>query len=209
MQAQLFRRIDAGQTAENGITVDSSERKGPGCRTNHGAGLKESGATVPNMWQSGCCRLKEHRRRASPWAVPVMRGVSCIPSRLLSYCFEKPLGIKRRPPFQHGVHGAPELLGEDRQGFGFAVAADQSLMIEFGRQIFSKEQAGCLAECPFEMDVADLVVWAGPALASRFMGAFHQPSVGKEVSHCGEAVDVVDFVEDDQGQGFSDTRDAA
>ena len=49
MQAQLFRRIDAGQTAENGITMDSSKRRGPGCRTNHGDGLKESGATVPNM----------------------------------------------------------------------------------------------------------------------------------------------------------------
>ena len=28
MQAQLFRRIDAGQTAENGITMDSSKRRG-------------------------------------------------------------------------------------------------------------------------------------------------------------------------------------
>jgi hypothetical protein len=123
------------------------------------------------------CSLKEHRRRASPWAVPVRPGVSRIPSRLLSYCFEKPLGIKRRPPFQHGVYSAPELLGEDGQGFGFAVPADQFLMIELGRQILSKEQAGCLAEGPFQMDVSDLVVWDGLALACRFMGALHQPGI--------------------------------
>ena len=38
-QAQLFRRIDAGQTAEKRITMDSSKRKGPGCRTNQIDGL--------------------------------------------------------------------------------------------------------------------------------------------------------------------------
>jgi hypothetical protein len=48
-QAQLFRRIDAGQTAENRITMNSSKRRGPGCRTNHSDGLKGLGATVLRM----------------------------------------------------------------------------------------------------------------------------------------------------------------
>jgi hypothetical protein len=59
------------------------------------------------------------------------------------------------------------------------------------------------------MDIADLVVWARLALSPRFMSAFHQPCVGDEVAHRGEALDVVDFVKDYQGQGFSYTRDAS
>jgi len=93
-----------------------------------------------------------------------MLRVSCIPSRLLSYCFKKPLCIERRPPFQHGVYGTPEFLGEDGQCFGFTVPADQSLVIELAPFIFPEKQAGCLAEGPFQVDIADLVVWAGLAL---------------------------------------------
>jgi hypothetical protein len=121
-----------GADRGNRITMDSAKRKGPGCRANHRDGLKELGAMVSRR-QSVRCRLNEHRGRASPWAVPVRLRVSRIPSRLLSYCFKKPLCIERRPPFQHCIDSTSEFLGEDGQSLGFTVSADQSLMVELGR----------------------------------------------------------------------------
>ena len=41
------------------------------------------------------------------------------------------------------------------------------------------------------------------------MSALHQPCVGDEVADSWEAVDVVDFVEDHQGEDFSDAGDGA
>ena len=41
------------------------------------------------------------------------------------------------------------------------------------------------------------------------MSALHQPCVGDEVADPWEAVDVVDFVEDHQGEDFPDTGDSA
>jgi hypothetical protein len=72
-----------------------------------------------------------------------------------------------------------------------------------------EKQAGCLAEGPFQVYISDLVVCTRLALACRFMSAFHQSGVGDEVSHRWEAADVVNLVEDDQGQGFAYTGDAS
>ena len=63
-QAQLFRRIGAGQTAENRITMDSSQRRGPGCRTNHSDGLKDLGATVLENGSRNRCSGSEHRKES-------------------------------------------------------------------------------------------------------------------------------------------------
>ena len=59
------------------------------------------------------------------------------------------------------------------------------------------------------MDIADLVVWARLTLACRFMSAFHQPGIRDEVAHCGETANVVDLVEDHQGQGFPHAGNAS
>ena len=82
-------------------------------------------------------------------------------------------------------------------------------MIELSPFISPEKQTGSLTEGPFQMNIADLVVWARLTLACRFMSAFHQSGVGDEVSHRWEAADVVNLVEDDQGQGFAYTGDAS
>ena len=83
-----------------------------------------------------------------------------------SYCFKELPGIIWRPPLEHGVDSTPELLGDDRQRLGFAIPADQSLVIELSPFIFPEKQAGCFAEGPFQMDISDLVVRARLALAT-------------------------------------------
>ena len=165
-----------GADRGNRITMDSSKRKGPGCRTNQIDGLVDFVLRCLNGSRNRCRSVdtgREHRRRI----VPVMIRVSCIPSRLLSYCLKKPLCIERAPPFQHGVYSASEFLGEDRQGLGFAIPADQSLVIELSPFIFPEKQAGCFAEGPFQMDISDFVVGSLHTFSCRFMRALHQSSV--------------------------------
>ena len=71
---------------------------------------------------------------------------------------EELLGIKRLPVLEDAVNGASKLLGDDREGFGLAVFADQPLVELFGWAVGSEEQTGSLTESPLEVDVADLGV---------------------------------------------------
>ena len=73
-----------------------------------------------------------------------------------SYCFKEPFCIERCPPFEHGVDGTPELLGDDGKRLCISVFADQFLMVVLGAFIAAKEEAGCLAEGPLQVDISDL-----------------------------------------------------
>ena len=67
-------------------------------------------------------------------------------------------------------------------------------MVALGRLIGAKEQAGCLAEGPLQVDVADFGVLSLHPFACRLVRTLHQPSVGDEVTDLREAADVVDFI---------------
>jgi len=47
------------------------------------------------------------------------------------------------------------------------------------------------------MHVTDFGSLGAVAFAGRLFGAFDQPSIGDKVLDCGEAVDLMNFVEDD------------
>jgi hypothetical protein len=57
------------------------------------------------------------------------------------------------------------------------------------------------------VDVADLPSGAAGAFAGGLLGALDQAGVGSEVADRGEAPDVVDLVEDDQGKRLADAWD--
>ncbi len=50
----------------------------------------------------------------------------------------------------------PEFLGDDRERLGITVFADQSAVVVLGAFIAAKEQAGCLAKSPLQVDISDL-----------------------------------------------------
>ena len=84
-------------------------------------------------------------------------GAGSHASRPLStYCFKEQFCIERRSSFEHDVHGATEFLCDDGERLGLSVSADQSLVVALGLFIAAKEEAGCLAECPLQVDIADL-----------------------------------------------------
>ena len=54
------------------------------------------------------------------------------------------------------------------------------------------------------MHIADLFTRSSVSLSCRLFGALDQPGIGDEVLDRREAVDVVDLIEDDQGQYLTD-----
>ena len=119
------------------------------------------------------------------------------------------LGIKRLPVLEDAVNGASKLLGDDREGFGLAVFADQPLVELFGWAVGSEEQTGSLTESPLEVDVADLGVLGALVLAGRLACGFDQAAVGDEVTDGGETADIVDFIDHHQGEDLADAGNGA
>ena len=64
--------------------------------------------------------------------------------------------VKRLLVFEHEIGGPPELMGEDREGLGFAVLMGKPLEVLFSRLVALEEKHGCLGEGPLEMSIADL-----------------------------------------------------
>ena len=59
------------------------------------------------------------------------------------------------------------------------------------------------------MSVTDFAVFGAELLSCGFSGAFDQAAIGDEVLDCGEAVDIVDFVEENEAEDFAHSRDAS
>ena len=64
--------------------------------------------------------------------------------------------VKSLLVFEHEIGGTPQLVGEDREGLGFAVLMGKPLEVLFSRLVALEEKHGCLGEGPLEMSVADL-----------------------------------------------------
>ena len=105
----------------------------------------------------------QQSERCREWApgehhpVVLPLGAGSHASRPASSCyFKEQFCIERRSSFEHGVHGTPELLCDDGKRLGISVFADQSLVVELCAFIAAKEEAGCLAEGPLQVDISDL-----------------------------------------------------
>ncbi len=72
-----------------------------------------------------------------------------------------------------------------------------------------EKEGGRFGEGPLQVDVADLAAGGAKALAGGLLGALDQTGIGSEVLHPGEAVDVVDLIEDHQREGRTDPMDGA
>ena len=114
--------------------------------------------------------------------------------------------VKRLLVFEHEIGGPPELMGEDREGLGFAVLTGKSLEILFAGLVAFEEKHCSLGESPFEVGIADLFTTGAVFFAVGFFDALDQTAVGDEILDLGEALDGFDFVEEDQAEDSSYSR---
>ncbi len=75
--------------------------------------------------------------------------------------------------------------------------------------VVAQEEDGSLGEGPLQVDVADLGAPGPELLACGAVVALHEPRVREEVLHPLEASDVVNLIEDRQGQDLSDAGNRA
>jgi hypothetical protein len=106
--------------------------------------MESRAGTHGAVWQSGAaqggsCTGHLGVRVGSCGVFQLDAGVMpAVPANQLRV--EELLGIKGLPVLEDAVDGASELLGDDREGFGLAVLADQPLVKLFGRGVTLEKQ---------------------------------------------------------------------
>ena len=121
---------------------------------------------------------------------------------------DQAFGVEDAARAQHVIDGARQFDGQHGVGLEFVALhlRFQSLRQGFDAKVVPFGNDGRFAKSPAQVGIAQL----GPAQAFDLAGtghrAFDQPTVGQEILHRGEALDVADLVENGQAQVFADAR---
>jgi hypothetical protein len=141
------------------------------------------------------------------WALPSVGqldgGLPLSPQGLRGH---EALQIKRLFPCEHVIHGPRQLMGEHGQRCGFAGFAFQFGKVRLAGPVLPSEEDRGFGKGPAQMDIADLPARRAQPFVVRLLGAFDQPAVGDEILHPRKAGDVVDFIEEDQGENLANPR---
>jgi len=174
----------------------SNQSRGAARQSAHDRGR----ARVPYGWRSD---------RAGPLAAPVRHGAHSPPSvpACSSSIGQEAFHLEGSFSFEHEVDGASELVGEDGERLSLSVFSLEALAPFLQFVTFPQHEEDRFAEGPAEMSVADLGPAGSRALAGGCVRAFHEACVRGEVLDSREAVDVVDLVENRQGEDLSDAGD--
>jgi len=97
-------------------------------------------------------------------------------------------------------------VGQHGQGLSFPVFAFELGKEFFAFRISSEEEAGGFGEGPFEMGVSDLFPGGSVFFPCGFLDGLDQSAIGGELLDASKSGDIVDLIEDDEGQDFPDTR---
>jgi hypothetical protein len=109
----------------------------------------------------------------------------------------------------HEEDGSTELVGEDGKGLGLAVLSSKFLDVTLRRRICAQEEDGGLGERPLQVRVSDLSAAHSELFPRRALFALHEPCVGSEILYPFEAVDIVDFVKQGEGENFPHSGNGA
>ena len=90
-------------------------------------------------------------------------------------------------------------MGQDGKGLALAMPADDLLHVPLAPLVTLEKELGCLGKCPAKVGIADLPAGSAILLAIGLPGAFDEPAVGGEVLDPREAVDILYFIEQVQG----------
>ena len=176
------------------------------------AGVQSTAGAAGPLADDRCARSRTQRRAwlagSSP-ARPTRLQLGVGLTRSAPSSRHELLSVKQGPPLQHVVGGAADLVGEDGQSLPLSVLSLELLQEGLALGVLPEEQDGGLGEGPLQVDVADLLAPRPELLAGGLLRALDQAGVGGEVLDGGEALDVVDLVEDCQGEDLADAREGA
>ncbi len=122
---------------------------------------------------------------------------------------EESFHVERLFVFEHEIDGPAKLVGKDAQRLALVVFVGQLGDVILGLMRIPEHEDRGLLDGPFEMMVADLFIAVSGPFAVRFFDRPDQPGVRGKILYPGKAGDIVNFIQDDQGQDLPDTRDRA
>jgi hypothetical protein len=132
------------------------------------------------------------------------QGLCLSPQRLRSH---KAVESKRLFPREHVIHGPAQLVGEDRERFGFAVFVFKFSKIRFPRLALAEEEHDGFGKGPAEMDVANLFAGRAQSFAVGFFGTLDQATIRDEILHARKARDILNLIQNHQCQNLADPGD--
>jgi hypothetical protein len=100
-------------------------------------------------------------------------------------------------------------MSEDGEGFGFTVFLLDAPFELHSFGVPSEEEDGGFGEGPLEVGIADFLSRRAVTFAGGFFGALDEPGVGGEVLNPGESLDVLNLVENDEGEDGTDAVDGS
>ena len=98
-------------------------------------------------------------------------------------------------------------MREYRQRLAFPMFFLQARQILLAGGIGAEKQDRRFGKGPLEIRIPDLRAGRAVVLARRFFGTLDETAVGGEILYPGEALDVMDFIEQHEAEDFANARD--
>src|SRR5688572_15993134 len=194
-RGQLYAGSGEGQSSHSRSFVDPD--------------VSGAGAGVQSQRCAAGLFAMERDRAQRRMGVPVMKNLDGLalvarvgrlahPLPSLNCC--EPFRVERLAPKQHVIDRTAQLGRENAQGFSLPVLLLKPGEVLLSGRVATQEQCGGFREGPFQMDVAHLASRRLFDLASRLVGSLDQAGIGQEVLDAGEALNVVNLIEQGQGE---------
>ena len=158
------------------------------------------------LWASGICSTLDQvvQLHGFHWfqAIQIRRLIPVrqqadVPSPNLN--IKKSLHFKCLLIFQHKIHGAAKLMGEDTQRSAFVVFLCQPINILFRLIRWSKEKYDCFLNRLLQVMIPDFSIsFTSPFTVWLFFRT-DEPGIGREILHRRESFNCIDFVKDHHG----------
>lgn len=141
--------------------------------------------------------------QASPFSVEFGAGLT----RSAPLGASELLQIESCVALAHDIDRPGEFVRQDTEGCALVMLFLHLGQILLPRLVPAQEEWGRFRKGPFEVGVANLVPRRAQTFPSGCFRTLDESTLGREILHPGEAVELVNFVEQDETQDLANARD--
>jgi hypothetical protein len=116
--------------------------------------------------------------------------------------------IKGRLAFEHKIARPSQLMSEHTERFAFVLLLLQAGQIVLSWLVTAKKQCGRFRKRPLERRLPDFLARGAQAFAPGVFRALHESTLRREILAPGEALNLMEFVEQHKTEDFPHTRHA-
>ena len=147
--------------------------------------------------------VAEHGHEVHPSMTQLGRRLACP----VPLAMEKPVPIEHCVPSQHVIDRSCQFLGEDGSGLAGAVFFLESSEVLLTCRMVPQKQDGSFGKGPFQVCVTDRGPRGSVPFACGFLRTFDQTAIGDKILDPREALDIMNFREQDQAEDLANPGD--